>query len=167
MYSFQLNECGVTDTEIAMMETSQMQSAWKRRRQEDSDCPAWTRPVSHKLRRFDSLKKIIGILYITHHLVERISNILAHRESHTIRIVLSMFNISCSMYEIRSHQDMFYELPMVRSMVGMSILKKLGWQSGQVLGRGCPYGSAFGAGSLAPLELMVKTDQVGAHIITL
>ena len=42
----QLNECGVTETEIAMMETSQMQSAWKKRRQEDSECPAWARAVS-------------------------------------------------------------------------------------------------------------------------
>jgi len=56
---------------------------------------------------------------------------------------------------------MFYGLPMVRSAVAMAILKKQGWVVGQVLGRGCPYGSAFGAGSLQPLEFMVKTDQAG------
>lgn len=96
-----LNECGVTETEIAMMETSKMQSALKKRRQEDSECPAWARA------------------------------------------------------------DMFYGLPTVRSAIAMAILKKQGWVVGQVLGRGCPYGSAFGAGSLQPLEFMVKTDQAG------
>lgn len=50
---------------------------------------------------------------------------------------------------------------MVRSAVGMAILKKQGWVVGQVLGRGCPYGSAFGAGSLHPLEFLIKTDQAG------
>jgi len=55
---------------------------------------------------------------------------------------------------------MFFSLPLVRSTVALAILKKQGWSAGQVLGRGCPYGSAFGAGSLAPLELTVKTDQV-------
>ena len=62
-------------------------------------------------------------------------------------------------------QDMFFALPLVRSTVGMAILKKQGWTVGQVLGRGCPYGSAFGAGSLQPLELMVKTDQAGGSYL--
>ena len=56
---------------------------------------------------------------------------------------------------------MFFSLPMVRSTYAINILKKQGWIVGQRLGRGCPYGSAFGEGSLMPLEFEVKTDQAG------
>jgi len=96
-----INEAGLTDNEIALMESKEMQSAVKKRKQEDMDAPAWTRP------------------------------------------------------------DMFIGLPSVKSIVGLSILKKLGWTCGQVLGRGCPYGCAFGIGSITPVEFEIKTDQAG------
>ena len=52
-------------------------------------------------------------------------------------------------------------LPKVRSTFGLKILKKIGWVPGQMLGVGCPYGSAFGMGSITPLEFEIKTDQAG------
>ena len=69
-----------------------------------------------------------------------------------IRLFLS--NIFCWHKLFINPQKMFHGLPPVMSGFGMKMLKKMGWQEGQPLGK-------MGEGYLEPIAMDVKVDRSG------
>lgn len=68
--------------------------------------------------------------------------------------VYSRIRVTCVVVTLYVIQDMFRDLAPVLSGFGMKMMKKMGWNEGQPLGR-------MGKGVTEPIAMSVKVDRAG------